>query len=71
MREGLSEEAALRSVTINAARACGIEDRVGSIAPGKDADLILFAGNPLDIRNKPVCVIIDGKLVFSSLDTNG
>lgn len=71
VREGLSEEAALRSITINAARACGIGDRVGSIAPGKDADLVLFAGTPLDIRNKPQCVIIDGKIVHTVLDTNG
>ncbi len=70
VREGLSEQAALRGVTINAARACGIDDRVGSIAPGKDADLVLFAGNPLDIRNKPRYVLIDGKVAYSAIDTN-
>lgn len=71
VREGLSEETALRSVTINAARAAGIDDRVGSIARGKDADLVFFRGSPLDIRNKPVCVIIDGKIVYSAIDTSG
>jgi imidazolonepropionase-like amidohydrolase len=69
VREGLSEETALRCVTINAARAAGIDDRVGSIARGKDADLVLFGGNPLDIRNKPSCVIIDGKMVYSAIDS--
>ncbi len=71
VREGLSEEGALKSVTINAARAAGIEDRVGSISRGKDADLVVFDGNPLDIRNKPVYVLIDGKVVYSALDTPG
>lgn len=71
VREGLSEEGALRSVTINAARAAGIDDRVGSISRGKDADIVIFNGNPLDIRNKPVCVLIDGKIVYSALDTRG
>ncbi len=70
VREGLSEEGALRSVTINAARAAGIDERVGSIAEGKDADLVLFGGNPMDIRNKPAYVLIDGKIVYSALDTN-
>lgn len=69
VREGLSEETALRSVTINGARAAGIDDRVGSIARGKDADLVFFEGNPLDIRNKPLCVMIDGKIVYSAIDT--
>lgn len=69
VREGLSEEAALRSVTISAARAAGIEGRVGSIAPGKDADLVVFPGHPLDIRNKPQYVLIDGKIVYSTRDT--
>jgi imidazolonepropionase-like amidohydrolase len=70
VREGLSEEGALRSVTINAARAAGIDERVGSIAEGKDADLVLFDGNPMDIRNKPRYVLIDGRIVYSALDTN-
>ena len=69
VREGLSEETALRSVTIHAARAAGIDDRVGSIARGKDADLVFFGGNPLDIRNKPKCVMIDGNIVYSAIDT--
>ncbi len=71
VREGLTEETALRSVTIHAARAAGIADRVGSIARGKDADLVFFGGNPLDIRNKPLCVMIDGKIVYSAIDTFG
>jgi len=71
VREGLSEQGALKSVTINAARAAGIDDRVGSISRGKDADLVVFDGNPLDIRNKPVCVLIDGKVVYSAPDAMG
>lgn len=63
VRAGLPERAALEAVTINAARACGIEDRVGSLEVGKDADIALFAGDPLDVRTKIAAVFIDGKRV--------
>ncbi len=46
VREGLPYEAALEAVTLGPARICGIDDRVGSITPGKDADLVLFPGDP-------------------------
>lgn len=63
VREGLPYEAALRALTIAPARICGIEDRVGSIEPGKDADLVLFAHDPLTIAARPVWVIAAGNLV--------
>lgn len=64
VREGLSEQAALEAITINAARVTGIEDRVGSLEVGKDADVVLFDGNPLDFRARTRHVFIDGKEVF-------
>lgn len=64
VREGMDESAALKAITINAAKICGIDNRVGSIEKGKDADLVIFAGDPLNVKNKPAAVIINGKMVY-------
>jgi len=63
VREGMDETEALKSITINAAEITGIGDRVGSLEPGKDADIVLYDGDPLDFRTKTVWVFIDGKAV--------
>lgn len=63
VREGMEEEEALKAITINPARICGIDDKVGSIEVGKDADLVVFEENPLHMTAKPVFVIAGGKLV--------
>ncbi len=60
---GLSFEAALRSITINAAKLLGMEDRIGSIEAGKDADLALFDGDPFEYATHCTAVIIDGSVV--------
>ena len=60
-REGMPDIEALKAITINAAVISGISDRVGSIATGKDADVVVHNGNPLDIRTKPVVVLINGE----------
>lgn len=65
VREGMPEYDALRAVTINAAMAAGIENRVGSLEVGKDADIILFSGHPLDYKTKVDMTIINGKVVYS------
>ncbi|NMA95526.1 MAG: amidohydrolase [Clostridiales bacterium] len=64
VREGMDEMEALKAITINAAEITGIADRVGSLEAGKDADIVLFDGDPLDIRTKTNVVFIDGKKVF-------
>ena len=64
VREGLDERTALKAITIHAARIVGIADRVGSLEAGKDADIALFDGNPLDFRVKTQRVFIDGREVF-------
>ena len=61
VREGLEEEAAFRAITINAAKAAGVEDRVGSIAVGKDADIVVFTGHPFHYLTKTSAVFINGK----------
>jgi len=63
MRGGLSRAEALAAVTINPARILGIEDRVGTVEVGKDADLVLWNGEPFEITSRPVGVLVDGALV--------
>ena len=61
---GTSEEEALKFVTINAAKQLGIDKRVGSLEPGKDADFVVWSGNPLDSRSVVLQTWIDGKKYF-------
>ena len=49
------------TITINGAKACGIEDRVGSIKVGKDADIVVFTGHPFHYLTKTTAVFINGK----------
>lgn len=63
VREGMDEEDALRAITINAAKAGRIDDRVGSLEAGKDADIVIFSGHPFDYRTKVDITIIGGKVV--------
>jgi len=53
----------LKSITVNPAEICGIADRVGSIQPGRDADLVLFDGDPLALTSKPIMVIAGGRII--------
>ena len=61
---GLSEDEALKLVTLNPARQLGIDDRVGSIEVGKDADLAIFSAHPLSIYAVVEQTFIDGQLYF-------
>ena len=65
VRAGLPREEALKAVTIYAAEHLGIADRVGSVERGKDADLVIWDGDPLDARSRAVATIIDGETVYS------
>jgi imidazolonepropionase-like amidohydrolase len=64
VKAGLPPEEALKAVTIYAAEHLGVQDRMGTIEKGKDADLALWDGDPLDARTKVVRTYIDGKVVF-------
>ncbi|MBQ7936668.1 MAG: amidohydrolase family protein [Clostridia bacterium] len=64
MREGLNEFEALQTITINPAKHLGIDDRVGSIEEGKDADLVIAAGCPMQITMKPDVVFLNGEMVY-------
>lgn len=63
VKGGLDSDIALEAITINAAEIAGIDDTTGSIAVGKDADLQLYCGNPLEIMNDPELVMINGKVL--------
>lgn len=60
IKEGLDRETALRAITINPAKVLGVDDRLGSLEVGKDADLVLWSGDPLDMMNRAERVWIDG-----------
>ena len=63
-RYGLSEQDALRSITLNAATALGVGDQIGSLEVGKDADIAIFTRHPLDIYTLAEYTLIDGRVVF-------
>jgi imidazolonepropionase-like amidohydrolase len=60
---GLSREAALRAITLNPARIFGLVDRTGSIEPGRDADVVIWDGDPLEMTSSPDLVFIEGREV--------
>ena len=63
-KEGLGEYEALKAITIDAAKICGVDNRLGSIKVGKDADFVIFEGSPFDIFSRVFVTIIDGKIVW-------
>jgi imidazolonepropionase-like amidohydrolase len=63
---GATEEEALRMVTMNPAWIIGVEDRVGSLDTGKDADIVIWSANPLSTYARAEKVYIDGDLFFDS-----
>ncbi|WP_026534462.1 amidohydrolase [Arthrobacter sp. H14] len=64
IKEGLDRRTALKSITINPAKVMGVADRVGSLREGKDADVVLWSGDPLDVMQRAMKVWIGGKEVF-------
>ncbi len=63
-KEGLGEWDALRAITIDAARICRVDHRLGSLTVGKDADLAIYDGSPLEIASSVRATIISGKIVW-------
>ncbi|MBQ1271853.1 MAG: amidohydrolase [Clostridia bacterium] len=67
MAYGLSEEMAFKAMTINPAKVIGLDHRIGSIEPGKDADLAIFDGHPFSNFTRCKATMIDGKFWFNEL----
>lgn len=64
VKEGMKEEGALRAITIDAARISGVDSRVGSLRVGKDADMVICDGSPLDMKTSVLFTIINGEIVW-------
>ncbi len=69
VKAGLPIEEGLRAITINPARICGVADRIGSLEVGKDADIAIFDGNPMEVFTNTLMTIIDGKIVYRNENT--
>jgi imidazolonepropionase-like amidohydrolase len=61
---GLGRDAALRAITLDAARILGIDTQYGSLEPGKVGDLVLYDGDPFEYATHVVAVLVDGRLVY-------
>jgi imidazolonepropionase-like amidohydrolase len=69
-RLGLDDQIALRAITINPARALGIDDRVGSLEVGKDADIVIKKSSLLDVATAVDLVLINGKIIYQRKGVN-
>ena len=65
VKQGLPLEEGLKAITISAAKICRVDDRVGSLRKGKDADIAIFSGNPMEIFTKTLYTIIDGQIIYT------
>jgi Imidazolonepropionase and related amidohydrolases len=63
-KAGLEEMEALKCISINAAEILGVEDRIGSIEVGKDADLVVWKGHPFDLQARVAFTLINGEVVY-------
>ncbi|MFT7839442.1 amidohydrolase [Saccharothrix sp. BKS2] len=64
VKEGLDRRVALESITVNPARIMGLDDRVGSLAPGLDGDVVIWSGDPLDVMSRALKVFVSGREVY-------
>lgn len=66
VKAGLPLEEGYKALTIYPATICGVEDRMGSLEVGKDADIAIFDGNPMEVFTKTLYTVIDGEIVYDS-----
>ena len=67
VKHGMKKEDAIKAMTINPAITLGIDNKVGSIEIGKDADIVIWDGNPLEIQSNVLYTIINGKVVYKRI----
>lgn len=65
VKEGLDRDVALQALTVNPARIMGIDDRVGSLTKGKDGDVVVWSGDPLDVMSRAQRVFVGGREVYT------
>lgn len=63
VKAGMDSYEALKAITINPAKHLGIADRVGSLEVGKDADIVVYSGNPMEVSSTLELILIDGKKI--------
>ena len=66
VKEGMDEWGALRAITIDAARICRVDHRLGSLKEGKDADITIYDGNPLEIASSVKYTIVNGEIAWEA-----
>ena len=67
---GLDEMIAMEAITIQPARALGVDDRIGSLEVGKDADIVVKRGSLLDVATPIDLVLINGRIVYQRKGVN-
>ncbi|QHI72755.1 amidohydrolase [Aminipila terrae] len=70
VKEGLPMEDGFKAITLNAAEICNVSDRLGSIQAGKDADIAIFDGNPMEVFTNTIYTIIDGQIIYDKNHRN-
>jgi imidazolonepropionase-like amidohydrolase len=65
VKDGLDRDTALQALTINPARIVGIDERLGSLEVGKDADLVVWSGDPLDLLSRVEHALVDGTEIYT------
>jgi imidazolonepropionase-like amidohydrolase len=68
VKEGLDPRVGLESITVNPARIMGLDDRVGSLRPGLDGDVVIWSGDPLDVMSRALKVYVEGREVYRYSD---
>ncbi|WP_394614070.1 amidohydrolase [Lentzea sp. JNUCC 0626] len=71
VKEGLDPDTALKSITTNPARIMGLDDRVGSLKPGLDGDVVIWSGDPLDVMSRALHVFVQGREVYTWNEEKG
>lgn len=71
VKSGLALEEGYKAITIHPAIICGVADRVGSLEKGKDADIAIFTGNPMEVFSETLYTIIDGQVVYEAGSGDG
>jgi imidazolonepropionase-like amidohydrolase len=71
VKDGLDPDTAIRALTVNPASMLGLDDKVGSLKPGLDADVVLWSGDPLDVMNRAMRVFVRGREVYHFDEAKG